>query len=127
MRSNGSSNSSSRSSRQRDQGDRGERRWNDRFAQSSVGTICYQAGRCSTTCHVHDVSTGGARIELDLDDWVSPVSSARSLPGAFKLVVPGLGFEADCQVAWRDKSSLGVKFVGRVRHTPRQFRRLRTF
>jgi hypothetical protein len=125
MRSNG--NSSAGRNEQRRGDDRGERRWNDRFAHSAVGTIFYQGARFSTSCYVLDVSTGGARIELDLDDWVNPVSSSRSLPGAFRLVIHSLGFEADCQVVWRDKASLGVRFVGKLRTMPRQFRRLRAF
>lgn len=108
-------------------GDGGERRWNPRVPDSAVGVISYQGQRFSANCRVLDVSSGGARIELDLDDWVNSVASTNSLPSSFKVTVPALGFEADCAVAWRAKGQIGVRFVGRVRPLARQFRRRRSF
>ena len=105
----------------------GERRWDPRVSDSAVGVISYSGQRFSSNCRVLDVSAGGARIELDLDDWVNSVSSSHSLPSAFKVVVPTLGFEADCVVMWRSKAQLGIRFSGRVRALPRQFRKLRGF
>ena len=105
----------------------GERRWDPRVPEGAGGVITYNGARCSTSCRVLDISSGGARIELDLDDWMNPLSSSRSLPSQFKVLVTALGFEADCWVAWRDKSQIGVKFIGKVRPLPRQFRKRRAF
>jgi hypothetical protein len=128
MRSRSNTSESGRSaSRSRRPSDGGERRWNERVYESAVGVITYQGARCSTTCSVLDISVAGARLELDLEDWVNPISSAGALPIRFKLIVAALGFEADCHVAWRGKALLGVRFVGKVRPLARQFRRRRAF
>ncbi len=92
-----------------------------------MGVISYHGQRFSTNCRVLDVSAGGARLELDLDDWVNSVTSSHNLPSLFRIVVPALGFEADCAVMWRSKAQLGVRFAGRVRPLPRQFRKRRSF
>ena len=105
----------------------GERRWDPRVVDSAIGVISYSGQRFSTNCRVLDVSAGGARLELDLDDWVNSVTSSHSLPAIFRIVVAGLGFEADCAVMWRSKAQLGVRFSGRVRALPRQFRKRRSF
>lgn len=102
------------------------KRWQDRLETSIVGVITYNGARCSTSCIVLDISRGGAQLQLDAEDWVNPVSSAHGLPGNFKLVVQSLGFEVDCQVAWRNKSKVGVRFLGKIRQMPRQFRKPRS-
>ena len=101
----------------------GERRWNERQVESAVGVISYDGQQCSTSCRLVEISTGGARIELDLDNWVSSVSAGHSLPRNFKLMVASLGFEADCAVVWRNQAMIGIRFAGRRRPMPRQFRK----
>ncbi len=83
--------------------------------------------RGSMGCRLLDISMSGVRIELDSDDWLSPGSKNTGVPASFKLEVPALGIEADCRVAWRRKSVVGARFVGRVRPIARQFHKRRSF
>ena len=91
------------------------------------GTISYSSDRCTASCRVLDVSGLGCRLEFDPDDWMNPVAHSRTLPGSFRLMVPVLGFEADCVVSSRGKHHLAVRFAGRARALPPAFRKKRRF
>lgn len=91
------------------------------------GVISFSGAQCTATCRVSSVSGIGCWLSFDPDDWLNPVASAPDLPNAFRLTVPDLGIEADCLVATRSKLQIAVRFVGRVRSLPPEFRRKRKF
>lgn len=58
-------------------------------------------GRPPIACIVRNVSDGGALVELE---------DARSLPYQFRLVVPSLGIDRDCEPRHLRANQLGVEF-----------------
>jgi hypothetical protein len=54
------------------------------------------------TCHIEDVSMGGARIELASDEC---------LPARFLLFVRGRDHAISCETVWRRGRAVGVKYV----------------
>lgn len=69
-------------------------------------------GKRRLRCVVHDVSTGGARLEI---------KKADELPDAFMLMLTG-GGEASrwCRTVWRSKDQIGVHFETMTREEAAQ-------
>ena len=63
--------------------------------------IIYNAGQSRMECVIRNLSDTGAKIE---------VSSVKSIPQAFDLMVPRHRPQS-CRVAWRAMRELGVEFL----------------
>ncbi len=72
--------------------------------------------RCGqpATCSVHDVSAGGARLEMDRLKS-EPGLSADEIEDQVEVQFPREGTVVLCRVAWRDGRHFGVKFIGAPR------------
>ena len=53
------------------------------------------------SCVVRDISDGGARLILKRGEFI---------PKQFKLCVPEMQILADCELVWRNKKEIGLKF-----------------
>lgn len=62
-------------------------------------------GRPALPCVVHDISEGGARLEM---------SDTNGLPFRFRLQIDADGFETDCEIKHQTPTSIGVGFVARA-------------
>lgn len=76
------------------------------------------AGGEAVRCTVRDVSTEGARMEVERTS-ATPKLSATDIADRFEAFFPREGTEVTCQVAWRDGRHFGVSFAGE----PRRLRR----
>ncbi len=65
-------------------------------------------------CSVHDVSAGGARLEMDRLKS-EPGLSADEIEDQIDVQFPREGTVVPCEVAWRDGRHFGVKFIGAPR------------
>jgi PilZ domain len=85
-----------------------ERRHSVRERVQFQALIDIGGGSHPLNCTVMDVSEGGARIK---------VSSPAKLPNDFWLVITKDRMKRrQCQIVWRSKSQIGVKYLGDV-HT----------
>ena len=66
------------------------------------GTIAFNGRHSTMPCVVRDISDTGARLQ---------VAQAAGVPDTFELLIDLDGFEAQVQVAWRDLTELGVRFL----------------
>ena len=62
------------------------------------GTILFEASRID--CSVHNLSVGGANLELD---------GHLAIPDAFELLMPDMA-KLRCHVVWRKEARIGVAF-----------------
>jgi hypothetical protein len=67
-------------------------------------------------CTIRDLSITGARIDLRDDD-----TKAHMLIGTITLYFPTDKQEIDCQVVWRVKRSVGLRFIGTYRAPTRRY------
>jgi hypothetical protein len=67
-------------------------------------------------CTIRDLSITGARIDLRDDD-----AKAHMLIGTLTLYFPADKQEIDCQVVWRVKRSMGLRFIGTYRAPTRRY------
>ena len=67
-------------------------------------------------CTIRDLSITGARIDLRDDD-----TKAHMLAGTITLYFPADKQEIDCQVVWRVKRSMGLRFIGTYRAPTRRY------
>lgn len=77
-----------------------------RMLKSALASFCNRY--CSIPCTVRDLSETGARLRCE---------GSVNVPDRFALIVELDGIEADCQVAWRRGTEIGVTFIGAVRKT----------
>jgi hypothetical protein len=73
------------------------------------GILLMNARHTTLDCSVRDLSEGGARLVLD---------DASLAPDTFELMIELDGLEAPCQVVWRRRTEVGVKFTAPPRFTP---------
>ena len=78
-----------------------ERRKSHRKGPLTRGTIVYGNERCTMDCVVLNTSDGGA--------WLVP-ANLRKCPDKFSLIITDQPAH-DCEVVWRDRDSVGVKFT----------------
>lgn len=79
-----------------------ERRESKRV-EVELGAEAYVANsNQSVKCTVRDISKGGAKLEL---------SDVDIIPTRLKMYVPEVDFIFMCEVAWREKNFVGVKFL----------------
>ncbi len=70
------------------------------------GTIAFNRRRLTYPCVVRDISEAGARMRVDTPD---------SIPETFDLLIELDGFEAECEVLWREGREIGVRFLSEPR------------
>jgi hypothetical protein len=74
-------------------------RKNERHNVLKAGTILFQSSKID--CAVHDVSVGGANLEVD---------SQLPIPDSFDLLIDAQTGKQRCQVVWRKEARIGVVF-----------------
>ena len=73
--------------------------------QTYVHAFISSRGRPRVSCVMRDVSDGGALLEVHHPEW---------LPARFRVIVEASGFEAECEVAHRADTTVGVRFLAPV-------------
>jgi PilZ domain len=73
-------------------------RKNDRYQVLKAGTISFHGS--TIDCAVHDLSLGGAKLEVD---------SHVGVPDTFDLLISDTGKQR-CRVVWRKETWIGVVF-----------------
>lgn len=86
--------------------DSDNRRIAERRRILKAGKVAFQSRFCVVECVVRDISDTGARLRSE---------SSVSIPDTFELIIEIDGFEADCEVVWRNETDLGIRFVGAPR------------
>ena len=74
-------------------------RKNERHQVLETGTISFQASKID--CAVHDISAGGAKLEIDGDIVI---------PDSFDLLMHNESGKQRCHVVWRKQAWIGVAF-----------------
>lgn len=74
-------------------------RKSDRHQALETGTISFQGSRVD--CAVHDISVGGAKLEIDGDVVI---------PDSFDLIMHTDSGKQRCHVVWRKRGRIGVAF-----------------
>ena len=77
-------------------------RLNQRRRVIKAGIIAFNLRRMTYPCMVRDLSAAGARLRVDALD---------SVPDTFDLMIELDGFEAECEVVWREGKEIGVRFL----------------
>ena len=72
-----------------------------RMRTLKAGVISFAHGQCALPCTIRDITDNGARIEY---------TGTVPIPEVFRLLVRSDGVEAQCTVAWRHRSMIGVRF-----------------
>lgn len=70
------------------------------------GKVFFNGGRSTVDCLIRDMTTAGARLKLE---------STGDVPDAFDLLVDQEQQVYPAEVAWRDMTSMGVRFTGAPR------------
>lgn len=94
-----------------------EQRWSSRKSTVLSGTIISDQIPGAATCVVRDVSATGALIDLRSANS-SVIASASGLPATFALVLQRDNSEVRCEVAWRQQSTVGVRFISAFKTLP---------
>jgi hypothetical protein len=79
-----------------------DRRHSTRAKTLRNGLIIYDEGRCTMTCTILELSSGGARLRPQDAIWV---------PASFDLKLPD-GSRRHCDVVRKDRSDIAVRYVG---------------
>jgi|HubBroStandDraft_6_1064221.scaffolds.fasta_scaffold15454_4 hypothetical protein len=74
------------------------RRWMRRDAQ-----VIFEGHEQHIGCVVHDISNGGARLS-----FTAPLAV---LPRTFTLVLFKDSVQRECELVWRDRRVVGIKFI----------------
>ena len=74
-------------------------RKNERHQVLETGTISFQGSKID--CAVHDLSVGGAKLEIDGDIVI---------PDSFDLLMHNESGKQRCHVVWRKQARIGVAF-----------------
>ncbi len=93
-----------------------------RFAQRKGGLInaliSVHPLKPATICIVNDMSSTGARLDLD-QSW-GDAFTGDEVPDAFVLIFKRDRMEVECQVMWDKSRSLGVRFCSAMRPSTRK-------
>ena len=76
-----------------------DNRRSERHEVLKAGTILFQDAKID--CAVHDLSVGGAKLEVD---------SQLSIPDSFDLLIDSQTGKQRCHVVWRREARIGVAF-----------------
>ena len=87
-----------------------EKRAEIRSRVIKAGTISYNDHHFTIPCMVRNISDTGARVKFDKTVIV---------PETFALEIELDAMEVDCEVVWRRRDEVGVKFVSEIRPTKR--------
>lgn len=79
----------------------------DRRRQLKAAIIAFNDRHSTLPCSLRDISDKGARLDVD----------ATKVPDTFELIVELDGLEARCEVVWRRKTVVGVRFLEPPTHT----------
>ena len=96
-----------------------ERRWAQRKVALLPGNIVSDRLQAAVACVVRDLSATGANLDIKLGK-TTVINSAAGLPDTFILILPRDECQVDCQVAWRDKATVGVRFLGGLKMMPKR-------
>lgn len=91
-----------------------DRRWAPRRTGVLGANIISDRLQSSVFCVVRDLSSTGALLELRIDKHCV-IGSATDLPNSFKLILRNDAMDVDCEVAWRRRDTVGVRFLGGLR------------
>ncbi|MEQ1652179.1 MAG: PilZ domain-containing protein [Hyphomicrobium sp.] len=94
-----------------------EQRWSSRKSTVLAGVIISDQIPGAVPCVVRDVSATGALIDLRSANS-SVIASASGLPGTFALVLQRDNSEVRCEVAWRQQTTVGVRFISAFKTLP---------
>ncbi len=94
-----------------------ERRWAQRKSSTLPGLVISDRLQASVTCIVRDLSSTGAQIDLKITKS-SVIVDSLGLPQSFVLFLLRENAEVNCELAWRDGVSAGVKFKSAIRTLP---------
>ena len=68
------------------------------------GTIAFNGRHSTMPCVVRDISDTGARLQ---------VAQSNGVPDTFELLIDLDGFEAHVEIAWREQTEVGVRFLSK--------------
>ena len=71
-----------------------------------AGIIASNDRHLTVACTVRDLSETGARVKVE---------GTLTIPDTFELIIEVEGLEANCEVAWRARNEVGVRFLGSPR------------
>jgi hypothetical protein len=78
----------------------------------TVAVLAFVEGQAEPLgCMVHDLSQGGARLEIDR---TKPPQASEQLPDRILLYFCPDRTEVECRVVWRDGRHFGVQFSGEI-------------
>ena len=78
-----------------------ERRRGHRRRVLKGAMIVYNDGHCTLGCQILDVSDTGARV-MPVDIFLCPAEF---------VLKPRIGSPRDCEVVWRKKDAVGVRYI----------------
>jgi hypothetical protein len=73
----------------------------ERHKVLEAGTISFQGSGFGIDCTVHNISIGGANLEL---------GNATEIPDSFDLLINSVNGKQHCHVVWRKEQRIGVAF-----------------
>ena len=85
-----------------------ELRVNARKRMIKAGVISYNDHHFTVPCAVRNISDLGARLK---------VGDRALVPDTFILMIELDALEVDCEIVWRSRNEVGVKFVSDIRTT----------
>lgn len=106
-----------------DESAEGTRRWAKRKPVNSNGQILFDGSTTPHACLVRDISSTGAKIEVQKTKYNSDGSTG-FVPTYFTLAIPLDRTLVECQSMWRRGSFMGVRFLGAVRQMEKPAQRV---
>jgi PilZ domain len=73
----------------------------ERYEVLEAGTITFQGSGSSMDCTVHNISIGGANLEVE---------NSAGIPDSFDLLINSENGKQHCHVVWRKEQRIGVAF-----------------
>ena len=86
----------------------GDKRISSRRRVLKAGRAASNDRHLTVSCTVRDISDTGARLRLD---------TSLGVPDTFELIIEIDGLEVNCEVVWRSKNEVGVRFLAAPRRT----------
>lgn len=91
-----------------------DKRWAGRRKTETPAMVYLEGSNAVIGCTVRDVSTTGAKIEMQ-ENWKSLLGSVRHLPEHLTLVIRHDRVAYDCRIVRRGERELGVRFLSAPR------------
>ena len=73
----------------------------ERYEVLEAGTITFQGSGSGMDCIVHNISIGGANLEVE---------NSTGIPDSFDLLINSENGKQHCYVVWRKEQRIGVAF-----------------